>query len=89
MERILAAWDEHLVNPYLPRTLAARLAATGFQVAQCEVIPLLNAERDANTYSHGPARRGRDLGVGAPIQTTGDTGSILEPVSRAGRMLRA
>jgi ubiquinone/menaquinone biosynthesis C-methylase UbiE len=25
MERILAAWNEHLVDPYLPRTLSARL----------------------------------------------------------------
>src|SRR5205085_9212344 len=30
MRRMLAAWDEHLVHPSLPRTLGARLRAAGF-----------------------------------------------------------
>jgi arsenite methyltransferase len=30
MRRVLAAWDEHLVHPSLPRTLGARLRAAGF-----------------------------------------------------------
>jgi SAM-dependent methyltransferase len=53
MERILSAWGEHLVDPHLPCTLASRLARVGFQVEQCEVIPLLNPELDPNTYSYG------------------------------------
>jgi arsenite methyltransferase len=31
MERFLAAWDEHLADPVLPRTLSARLRAAGFE----------------------------------------------------------
>ena len=53
MERILAAWNEHLVDPYLPRTLSARLKQAGFVIEHREVIPLLNPELDPNTYSHG------------------------------------
>lgn len=53
MDRILAAWNEHLVDPYLPRTLTQKLNRAGFQVESTGVIPLLNAEYDANTYSHG------------------------------------
>jgi arsenite methyltransferase len=30
MARVLAAWDDHLADPCLPRTLAARLRAAGF-----------------------------------------------------------
>lgn len=30
MARVLAAWDEHLADPSLPRTLASRLRAAGF-----------------------------------------------------------
>ena len=53
MERILAAWNEHLVDPHLPRTLSAQLRQAGFRVEHREVIPLLNPELDANTYSYG------------------------------------
>ena len=31
MERVLAAWDEHLVHPTPPRTLAGRLRSVGFE----------------------------------------------------------
>jgi arsenite methyltransferase len=53
MRRVLAAWDEHLVNPYLPRTLTRRLHEAGFSVTRRNVIPLLNAGYDENTYSAG------------------------------------
>jgi arsenite methyltransferase len=51
--RVLAAWDEHLVDPYLPRRLTALLSAAGFSVARREVIPLLNAGYAPNTFSAG------------------------------------
>lgn len=51
--RVLAAWDEHLVDPYLPRRLTALLSAAGFSVARREVIPLLNAGYAPNTLSAG------------------------------------
>jgi SAM-dependent methyltransferase len=49
--RILAAWDEHLVDPHLPRTLAPTLRAAGFTAVRTEVLPLLNVGYDPNTYS--------------------------------------
>jgi arsenite methyltransferase len=67
MRRVLAAWDEHLVHPHLPRRLTGLLSATGFSVARRAVIPLLNAGYDPNTFSAGligfitafvPGRRG-------------------------------
>lgn len=51
--RVLAAWDEHLVDPYLPRRLTALLSAAGFSVVRREVIPLLNAGYAPNTLSAG------------------------------------
>lgn len=53
MDRVLAAWDEHLTDPYLPRTLAPKLTRAGFMLQRREVIPLFNPEYDANTYSYG------------------------------------
>jgi ubiquinone/menaquinone biosynthesis C-methylase UbiE len=53
MQRVLAAWDEHLVDPYLPRCLTRQLENAGFAVAQRTAVPLLNAGYDQNTYSAG------------------------------------
>ena len=53
MARVVDAWEEHLVDPRLPRRLAPLLAATGFVVQRREVLPLLNTEYEANSYSHG------------------------------------
>jgi arsenite methyltransferase len=53
MHRVLAAWDEHLVHPYLPRTLGRLLRGAGFAVRKCEAVPLLNAGYDENTFSAG------------------------------------
>ncbi len=53
MQRILAAWDEHLVDPYLPRRLARLLENAGFALTQRAVVPLLNAGYDPNTFSAG------------------------------------
>ena len=52
MNRILAAWEEHAADPYLPRTMANRLRRAGFRVEAQQVIPLFNADYDSNTYSN-------------------------------------
>lgn len=52
MDRVLAAWEEHLIHPHLPRTLSAKLKQAGFQLQHREVIPLFNPEYDENTYSY-------------------------------------
>lgn len=52
MNRILAAWEQHAVNPHLPRTMANRLRHAGFRVELQQVIPLFNPAYDENTYSN-------------------------------------
>jgi arsenite methyltransferase len=53
MRRVLAAWDEHLVDPHLPRRLTRLLSDAQFSLACREAIPLLNAGYDPNTFSAG------------------------------------
>jgi arsenite methyltransferase len=53
MSRVLTAWREHLVDPHLPRTLSTKLRQAGFSVRRQQVIPLLNTECGADTYSGG------------------------------------
>jgi len=49
--RVLAAWDAHLADPHLPRTLGPALRAAGFTAVETRVLPLLNVGSDPNTYS--------------------------------------
>jgi arsenite methyltransferase len=67
MRRVLTAWDEHVVDPYLPRRLTRLLEDAGFAVARRMAHPLLNAGYDRDTFSAGlidliasfvPGRRG-------------------------------
>jgi arsenite methyltransferase len=53
--RIAAAWNKHLPDPYLPRTLAPRLRAAGFQVKEIRIVPILNTAYDATTFSYNIA----------------------------------
>jgi SAM-dependent methyltransferase len=53
MDRVLAAWDEHLVDPHLPRTLTRLLLDAGLEVTDRQIVPLFNAGYDPNTYSAG------------------------------------
>ena len=53
MARILAAWDEHLADPYLPRTLRFGLQRAGLELSRVEVLNVLNLGWDG--YSPGVA----------------------------------
>ena len=53
MRRVLGAWDEHLVDPHLPRRLGALLEDAGFEVRERAAIPLLNAGFDPDSFSAG------------------------------------
>jgi arsenite methyltransferase len=53
MERVLAAWNEHLADPYLPRRLPALMRAAGLELADAAIIPILNHGAGRNTYSAG------------------------------------
>jgi SAM-dependent methyltransferase len=54
-KRIAAAWNEHLPDPYLPRSLAPRLRAAGFEVREIRIVPILNTAYDATTFSYNIA----------------------------------
>jgi arsenite methyltransferase len=53
MARVLSAWEEHLVDPVLPRTLAARFRRARFTMLDQRVIPYLNTEYNSNAFSFG------------------------------------
>jgi arsenite methyltransferase len=53
--RIAGAWNEHLPDPYLPRSLAPRLRAAGFEVREVRIVPILNTAYDATTFSYNIA----------------------------------
>ena len=50
---VLAAWEEHLADPYLPRTLGAALRDAGFAEVTPSVWPLFNAGPERDTFSNG------------------------------------
>lgn len=49
--RVMAAWEEHLVHPRLPRTLPGQLRGAGFRVTGRHLIPLFNPKYEPNTFS--------------------------------------
>jgi arsenite methyltransferase len=51
--RILLTWDQHLADPFLPRTLGRDLHRAGFDVTPPRVLPLLNVGYRTDTYSGG------------------------------------
>ena len=53
MRRVLAAWAEHLADPYLPRRLPRLLREAGFTLTQTTVLPMFNHPFDPDSYSVG------------------------------------
>jgi SAM-dependent methyltransferase len=53
MTRVLHAFEEHLVDPHLPRTLKGALERAGFEVDPPRILPLFNVGYDRATYSAG------------------------------------
>lgn len=53
MERVLAVWNEHLADPYLPRRLPRLLRAAGLEPTKSTIIPILNVGSDRDTFSAG------------------------------------
>ena len=53
MQRVLTAWDEHLVHRDLPRRLPELLGRGGFTLRRCTVVPLLNVGYAHETFSAG------------------------------------
>ncbi|HEV8565031.1 MAG TPA: methyltransferase domain-containing protein [Actinomycetota bacterium] len=84
MQRVLAAWDQHLVDPYLPRTLKGSLELAGFEVAPPRIVPLLNVGFDPNTYSAGIMELIANFVVGRDGLTTEDVDAWLEDLRSLG-----
>ncbi|MGW6281480.1 methyltransferase domain-containing protein [Kribbella sp. NPDC055071] len=53
MARVLTAFEDHLVDPHLPRTMADVLDKSGFTLTHQQVVPILNTGYDDRTYSAG------------------------------------
>ena len=49
-DRVLRAWEEHLVDPRLPCTLGPRLRESGFTDVAVDVVPLLSPVPDPDTF---------------------------------------
>jgi arsenite methyltransferase len=49
-ERVLAGWDEHLTHRSLPRSLASRMRAAGFENVAMQAYVFATAEFDPETY---------------------------------------
>jgi arsenite methyltransferase len=50
MSRVLRAWDDHLADPSLPRTLATRMRAAGFGDVTVQGHVFATGESDPETY---------------------------------------
>jgi arsenite methyltransferase len=50
MDRVLKAWDEHLADPSLPRTLAASLRKAGFEDVRMDAHAFATTELSEETY---------------------------------------
>ncbi len=51
MQRVLQAWDEHLTDPTLPRTLAAQLRSAGFDGVEMVGHAFTTAALDPDSYA--------------------------------------
>ncbi len=65
MQRVLDAWEEHLVDPQLPRRLIRLLEEAGLTVELCRVVPIVSVRSNHNTYSEGMAELIADFVPGA------------------------
>ncbi|MCP4765877.1 MAG: methyltransferase domain-containing protein [Gammaproteobacteria bacterium] len=52
-QTVFNAWDDALVNPYLPRRMAPLLRQAGFTTPRVEAIPILNPGYNENNFSTG------------------------------------
>ena len=60
MRTVMRAWEQHCTDPYLPRTLGARLRAVGFALRNVIGYPIINTQI-ADSYSEGILRLATDF----------------------------
>ncbi len=51
MQRVLDAWDQHLADPVLPRTLGARLSRTGFEDVAADGYAFVSTSLSTEGYA--------------------------------------
>lgn len=51
MDRVLAAWDEHLADPHLPRRLRRLLVTAGLTPVDHSVLPMFNVGYNPDAFS--------------------------------------
>jgi arsenite methyltransferase len=85
MKRVLAAWDQHLVHPDLPRRLAGLLEDASFSIRVLEVVPLLNVGYDRNSYSAGLIETIGAFVAGRDGLTEADVRAWADDLSALGR----
>jgi arsenite methyltransferase len=82
---VLTVWDQHLIDPYLPRTLGAALRTAGFTGTSVRVLPLLNVGFHPDTFSAGLMKfitgfvAGRDGLTAADVEAWADDLRALGP----------
>jgi SAM-dependent methyltransferase len=64
MRRVLAAWEDHLADPYLPRRLPQLLRDAGLTLTHASVLAILNQPYDIDTYSAGMIPMVASFGAG-------------------------
>jgi arsenite methyltransferase len=84
MRRVLAAWNEHLADPYLPRRLPAMLREAGLALEACTVIALLNRGHDPGSFSTGLTEMIATYVTGRGGVTRGDALAWAQDVAEMG-----
>ena len=83
MRAVLAAWEEHLADPWLPRTLGPALRDAGFDVGPPTTFALLNTGTDRGTFSAGLVPLIADVRRRAPGPRRGDGEGLARRTSTA------
>ena len=81
--RVLRAWDEHLADRSLPRTLGARLRSAGFEDVRVEAHAFAASGRDPETIRRGARAVHRDVRRGQARHRRGGGRGVGRGAARA------
>jgi hypothetical protein len=84
MQRVLDGWRRRVADPYLPRTLAPRLRAAGFDVTRREVFPIFDPIGGERSYSAHQIDHLGASAIGVPPAVIEDWAAELRDLVRAG-----
>jgi ubiquinone/menaquinone biosynthesis C-methylase UbiE len=84
MQRVLDGWRRRVADPHLPRTLAPRLRAAGFDVTRREVFPIFDTAGDERSYSAHQINHLGASATGVPAAVLEDWAAELHDLARAG-----